>query len=137
VATSSANNDGGVFELNFRDERYMPFEGAGAVSAWGLELPSVFRPFDYNAISDVIIHISYTAKDDGLFRQNVETGMKQQLMDFAAQPGLFRLFSLKHEFPNQWHQLLNPAGAVQETTLNLQKSISPISCGIKRCKSRG
>lgn len=125
VATSSANNDGGVFELNFRDERYMPFEGAGAVSAWGLELPRFFRPFDYRTISDVIFHISYTAKDDGLFRQNVEDGMKQQLLDFAAQTGLFRLFSLKHDFPNQWHQLLNPAGAVQETTLNLQKDHFP------------
>ena len=62
VAASTANNDSGVFELNFRDERYVPFEGAGAVSDWSLELPSVFRPFDYDTISDVILHISYTAR---------------------------------------------------------------------------
>lgn len=41
VAASTANNDAGVFELNFRDERYVPFEGAGAVSDWHLELPSI------------------------------------------------------------------------------------------------
>ena len=29
VAVSSAQNDSGVFELNFKDERYLPFEGAG------------------------------------------------------------------------------------------------------------
>ena len=29
IATSNAQNDGGQFELNFRDERYLPFEGAG------------------------------------------------------------------------------------------------------------
>jgi hypothetical protein len=29
--------DAGMFELNFRDERYLPFEGAGAISEWRLE----------------------------------------------------------------------------------------------------
>jgi hypothetical protein len=28
IATSNAQNDDGMFELNFRDERYLPFEGA-------------------------------------------------------------------------------------------------------------
>ena len=31
IATSSGQNDAGLFELNFRDERYLPFEGAGAI----------------------------------------------------------------------------------------------------------
>ncbi|HEY3089517.1 MAG TPA: hypothetical protein VII16_14820 [Actinomycetes bacterium] len=39
VATSTGQNDAGVFEFSFRDERYMPCEGAGAVSDWRLELP--------------------------------------------------------------------------------------------------
>lgn len=40
IASSNAQTDGGVFELNFRDERYVPFEKAGAISLWRLELPS-------------------------------------------------------------------------------------------------
>jgi hypothetical protein len=36
VATSHAHNDHGMFELNFRDER---FEGAGAVSRSRIDLP--------------------------------------------------------------------------------------------------
>ena len=72
IATSTAQGDAGVFELNFRDERYMPFEGAGAVSEWRLELPANFRPFDYQSINDVLINISYTAEEDGLLRQQVE-----------------------------------------------------------------
>jgi hypothetical protein len=52
IATSTAQNDTGVFEFNFRDERYMPFEGAGAISSWKVELPSGFRQFDYQTISD-------------------------------------------------------------------------------------
>jgi len=38
IAASSGQNDSGVFELSFRDERYLPFEGAGAISEWSLEL---------------------------------------------------------------------------------------------------
>ena len=44
IATSSANRDGGAFELNFNDPRYLPFEGAGAISSWQLELPSAHPP---------------------------------------------------------------------------------------------
>lgn len=40
AAVSSANNDAGVFDLLFsNNERYMPFEGAGAISQWSLTLP--------------------------------------------------------------------------------------------------
>jgi hypothetical protein len=38
IATSNAQNDSGIFELNFRDERYLPFEGAGVVSGWTIDL---------------------------------------------------------------------------------------------------
>ena len=44
IATSHAQNDSGLFELNFRDERYLPFEGAGAVSEWRIELPRTSTP---------------------------------------------------------------------------------------------
>src|SRR5262249_30597031 len=37
MVTSTARDDAGLFELNFRDERYLPFEGAGAISSWRLE----------------------------------------------------------------------------------------------------
>ena len=49
-------------EFSFRDDRYMPFEGAGVNSRWQLELPSAVKPFDYRTISDVILRISYTAR---------------------------------------------------------------------------
>ncbi|MBK8128910.1 MAG: hypothetical protein IPK53_08175 [bacterium] len=62
IATSSGNNDSGLFDLSFRDERYLPFEGAGAISSWHLELPGTFRQFNYDTISDVILHVRYTAQ---------------------------------------------------------------------------
>jgi hypothetical protein len=72
IATSSAQNDSGVFELSFRDERYTPFEGAGAVSKWRLDLPKNLRQFDYQTISDVIFRMSYSAEEDASFRQKVK-----------------------------------------------------------------
>ncbi|MBK6642997.1 MAG: hypothetical protein IPG39_18100 [Bacteroidetes bacterium] len=38
IATSTGQRDSGMFELSFRDERYLPFEGAGAISEWEIEL---------------------------------------------------------------------------------------------------
>ncbi|KAF5574084.1 PA14 domain-containing protein [Fusarium pseudocircinatum] len=40
VAISSGIQDSSVFELNFKDDRFQPFEGAGAISSWSLELPT-------------------------------------------------------------------------------------------------
>jgi len=110
IATSSAQNDAGVFELNFRDERYMPFEGAGTVSSWELTLPKTFRPFDYQTISDVILHISYTAKVDGNLRDQVESlngEMEDNLVHILKQQTLPRVFSLHHDFSNEFNRLLH------------------------------
>ncbi|MBK7303010.1 MAG: hypothetical protein IPI90_07090 [Saprospiraceae bacterium] len=102
VATSSAQNDGGQFDLNFRDERYLPFEGAGAVeSEWRLDLPTALKSFDYNAIADVIFHISYRSKYDGVFKGVVEGNLKASIND----GGLKRLVSLRQEFPELWYEL--------------------------------
>jgi hypothetical protein len=54
IATSTAQADSGVFEMSFRDERYMPFEGAGAISSWRLSLPGSFRQFDYSTMLSAV-----------------------------------------------------------------------------------
>ncbi|MGQ3131264.1 MAG: neuraminidase-like domain-containing protein [Flavobacteriales bacterium] len=108
IATSSAQNDAGVFQLNFKDERYMPFEGAGAVSSWKLSLPKNFRQFDYSTINDVIVHISYTAEYDELFRDKVEAGneaMEGTLLHILKNKNLSRTFSLRQEFSGDFHRL--------------------------------
>src|SRR5690606_18103646 len=65
IALSGAQNDSGAFELNLKDERYLPFEGRGAISKWRLELTDAIPQFDYNTIADVILHMKYTARYDG------------------------------------------------------------------------
>jgi len=114
IATSTAQNDAGVFELNFRDERYMPFEGAGAISKWQLSLPKNFRQFDYQTINDVILHISYTAEEDGTLREEVEAqngAFEDTIQKFLREESLPRVFSFRQEFSNEFNRLLHsPVG---------------------------
>ena len=137
IATSNAQNDSGVFELNFRDERYLPFEGAGAISSWRIELPQAFRQFDYDTISDVVLHLRYTAREGGgLLKQQVTNELQDainEMMTLAEnRTGLFRLFSVRHEFPGDWHQFLYPADEPPNQTwsqtlqLDLQSNHFPL-----------
>jgi hypothetical protein len=65
VATSTGQNDSGVFELNFQDERYLPFEGGGAISRWRIDLPKETNAFDFTTISDIVLELDYTARQGG------------------------------------------------------------------------
>ncbi len=66
IAISKGVDDSGMFQLNFEDERYLPFEGTGALSNWTLTLPKAAnRSLDFSSISDVVIHLRYTALDGG------------------------------------------------------------------------
>ncbi|MDQ3776933.1 MAG: hypothetical protein M3461_22585 [Pseudomonadota bacterium] len=103
IVTSSGQNDSGLFEANMRDERYLPFEGQGAISTWRIQLPDKFKSFDYDTISDVVLHVRYTARDaGGLLKQHATAGLETAVNEFVqreGQQGLARMFSLRHEFP--------------------------------------
>jgi hypothetical protein len=117
ISTSTAQNDSGLFELNFRDERYLPFEGAGAVSRWRIDLPKDCNGFDFDTISDVILKLSYTAREGGEILKNAA---KQAMQDAIKENSpLARLFSAKHEFPTQWHQFFHPTNAIATLSLDL------------------
>lgn len=117
IVTSSGQNDSGLFETNMRDERYLPFEGAGVISEWRIELPKVWKAFDYNTISDVILHVRYTAKEGGALLKQQAISERQTLVNefvrAEEQQGFARLFSLRHDFPNAFHRLLNQSGPQQ------------------------
>jgi hypothetical protein len=106
VATSLAQSDAGVFEFSFRDDRYMPFEGAGVNSRWQLKLPTAVKPFDYRTISDVILRISYTAEEDALLEQAIEDA-SDGVVTFLAAPGVERMLSIRNDFPVAWNELLD------------------------------
>jgi hypothetical protein len=63
IAVSTGVDDDGLFVFNFDDERYLPFEGTGAISRWKLEFPNPDAQREMiESITDIIVHIRYTAK---------------------------------------------------------------------------
>jgi hypothetical protein len=108
IVTSGGQNDGGMFETNLRDERFLPFEGAGAESTWKLDLPKDYRAFDYNTISDVILHVRYTARQ-GVEPTKVKAALDELLQE-AKQSNLTLLFSLHHDFPTEWTAFVKGKG---------------------------
>ncbi|HJX26664.1 MAG TPA: hypothetical protein VJ885_02035, partial [Thermoanaerobaculia bacterium] len=129
IATSSGQNDSGLFELNFRDERYLPFEGAGAISTWQIELMQdrELRQFPYETIADVILHVRYTAREDaGNFRNEAVQHLRDVLATAGTRMPLRRLFDLPHEFPTEWHAFFHPpAGQPRVLALPLRRDRFP------------
>ncbi len=122
VVTSGSTNDSGMFETNLHDDRFLPFEGAGAQSTWSLSLPDPLRPFDYTTISDVILHIRYTARDGGTALAAQATKELQAILSAASQSGLALLFSLRYDFPTEWSAFVNGSG---DYTVTLLKQYFP------------
>ncbi|MEL6538367.1 MAG: hypothetical protein AAFQ98_23300, partial [Bacteroidota bacterium] len=132
MATSTGQQDSGVFELNFRDERYLPFEGAGAAGTWNLSLQggiSDLRTFDFDSISDVVLHIRYCARSgQGGFQSDVKgqlTSQFNQLVDnLAGTPNsaMVQAISLKQLFPEAYYALVE--GQASDTRRDASISLS-------------
>lgn len=66
IALSTSLEDNGMFQLNFQDERYLPFEYTGAVSRWSLIFPNQkAQEAMLNSLTNIIVHLSYTARREG------------------------------------------------------------------------
>jgi hypothetical protein len=126
IAVSHAQQDSGLFELSFRDDRFLPFEGAGAVSRWRLDLPAEFRQFDYDTISDVIFHLQYTAREGGgMLKQAAENNLNSYLENTSGEEGMAGLFNLKSEFPNEWYRFQHPGNGNRALSLTGLKDRLP------------
>jgi len=101
IATSSGKNDSGMFEMNFRDERYLPFEYLGAISRWRIELPRENNYHDPDTLADAIICFYHTAREGGepLRRVANETAKRHLPGDGWC------FFDVRHDFPDSWELL--------------------------------
>lgn len=102
IVTSGGQNDSGLFDVNLHDERYLPFEGRGAIARWQIDLPKNTNRFDFSTISDVVLHVRYTARDGG-------DGAREGALRAAVKGGV-RAVSVRHEFPGEWHRFIQPSG---------------------------
>ncbi|OUS97442.1 toxin [Rhodococcus sp. NCIMB 12038] len=121
IVTSGATNDSGMYNVDLRDDRFLPFEGAGAISTWRIELPPLAQ-FDYDSIADVVLHLRYTARDGGAQLRQKSTDAVTELLETAGAAGMARLFSLRHEFPNEWNTF---AHGNEDLTFSLRKDHFP------------
>ena len=60
AVSNNKSTSSSVFNLDFSASSYMPFENAGALSRWSLEL-SPFSSLDPSTVSDIVMHLNYTA----------------------------------------------------------------------------
>ena len=121
IVTSHAQNDSGMFELNFHDDRYLPFEGAGVISRWRIELAQdqELRQFDYDTISDVLLHLRYTARDGGGLLKAAAIDRLKAIVAESEDVPLPRLFSARHEFASEWYKFLRPLESESKHVLKL------------------
>jgi len=122
IVTSTGTADSGMFETNLRDERFLPFEGSGAISTWTLSLPAELPAFDYTTISDVILHIRYTAREAGDPLGSQATKELVAMLDIAGQSSQALLFCLRYDFPTEWAAFVNGTADFQVT---LEKQYFP------------
>ncbi len=109
IAISSGRNDSGLFEPNLRDERWLPFEGQGAISTWNLVLDPRDNQFDCSTISDVILHVRYTARGgaDPSAANVVRSAVLNRLKDNKNPQAL--LVSVKSTFNDSYYRFFNPS----------------------------
>ncbi|THC87048.1 hypothetical protein EYZ11_013507 [Aspergillus tanneri] len=115
IAVSSGVRDTGALDLDFRgNEQYGPFEGAGAISTWHISLPKTLRQFDYSSITDVVLHLRYTAFGaGGLLEMSASTAVNK----WAKQPTIpapgseygrvdkVLAVDLANDYPSEWQQV--------------------------------
>lgn len=122
IVTSSGQSDAGIFDGSGNDGRLVPFDRAGvAESVWQLTLPPDVRQFDYDTITDVVLHIRYTAREAGdAFKTAAIQNLRTQI-NKAQTIGSVRLFSVRHEFPSEWarFQSVTIGGATPTAELSL------------------
>jgi hypothetical protein len=102
----------GLFEARFDDDRYLPFEGTGAVSSWRLERPGRAGEDPY----DVVVTVKYTAEAGG---EAFTGAVKGMLKPYAAA----RYIDVARDFPEEWQAFL--ADGESELALPLTPDMFP------------
>jgi peptidoglycan hydrolase-like protein with peptidoglycan-binding domain len=122
IVTSHGRNDAGMFDPSHSDPRYLPFEGAGAISTWRIEVPAEQNSFDPQTLTDVQLHVRYTARDGGsAFRQEAITDTLGAKLGAAfPEEYRWRALSARGDFPTAWKAFAEPAQDADEQVLEFE-----------------
>lgn len=122
IAISRIEEDNGILDPYPDNERYVHFEGTGAVSRWRLELNGKKGEIDLDLLEDVIIKVEYTALQGGqAFGNAVKSMLKPHpttfLLDFAL------------TYPDSWEEFLT--NEEEEFTVEVSRDMFPHMVGGK------
>lgn len=115
-------NSNGLFELNFGDERYLPFEGTGAVSSWRLELSGKKGSYNLGELTDVEIELQYTALQGG---QGFADAVKGLLKPYETAVHI----DLATTFPNEFFAWVY--GETEDLEITMTRDLFPNLSGSK------
>jgi hypothetical protein len=96
-AEGEPNN--GLFELRFDNERYLPFEGTGAVSRWRLELGGRPGTYDLRQLASATITLKYTALQGGNAFAAAVRGLRKPT-------DAVRAFNLSADYGEAWQAFM-------------------------------
>lgn len=98
----------GLFELRYDDDKYLPFEGTGAVSRWQLELNGKRGSVTLDQLTNLKINLKYTALSGGDRFKDVVKGLLKPY--YTA-----HLINVSEIFSREWFDFLDN----EETLLKL------------------
>jgi hypothetical protein len=101
IALSRGTQDGTITG-GPTEERYLPFEGTGAVSSWRLDLPPGSNRIDFSTIADVVLVVTYSALNGGTTFAN--TVVQCLSTDYVGQV----MLPLPQYYPDAWPGLQVP-----------------------------
>jgi hypothetical protein len=80
------------------------------------------RQFDYGSITDAVLHIKYTAREDaGAFKNAAITHLREYFGQDEATPSVLML-DLRRDFPSQWSRFLHPTNPADGNVFELAMS---------------
>jgi hypothetical protein len=116
------DDNNGLFEMRFDDERYLPFEGTGAVSSWRFELNGKRGSYNIDDLKDVVIVLKYTARQGG---DAFAAAVKGMLKPYPASV----MIPMAEKFPNEWFAFVY--GETDDLKITVTRDMFPNMSGSK------
>jgi hypothetical protein len=128
IATSSGQNDAGLFDVNLHDERWLPFEGQGVISTWSLSVDPRDNNIDISTMTDVVLDMRLSARGAG--DQTAANYVRTALAKLKPPNPRSIMISVRNTFGDSFYTFFNPPNttATQQTlTLPLTNIVFPFS----------
>lgn len=102
ICTSTANGDIGMFAESAGEAEALPFQGAGAISMWRIELLPDNNAFDLYDAADVVLSVRYRAREGGQVQATAANAAAP-----SAERTVKRLVCLKEEYIHGWESFFD------------------------------